>query len=325
MLRSLKRLRHLAAPLALCAALFGTATPAAAQQPMSIVVPYAAGGINDNFARMLAEGIGNAVGRTVIVENKPGANGIIGASYVARAKPDGNTILLGGTGPLSLNVMLRPNLPFSLDSFDSVALLFEGPLTITVPTSLGVNSIEELTAYAKKTGQPLRLGTFGPGSVTDLYGRDLAKALGVEVMGVPYKSIPATLVDLMGGLGDISTATPIALLEHHRAGRLKILALTTDQRDPAMPDIPSVTELGYPQLKATYWTALHVPKGTPPEVIEQLSKAALDTVQTDAFRELLQNNGQTLKVGGPAVLDAQIQSDFDYWGQIVRENNIVLE
>ncbi|WP_253206661.1 tripartite tricarboxylate transporter substrate binding protein [Verticiella alkaliphila] len=318
-------LGRLTGTLALVSALCGMAGTAAAETPLTLVVPYGAGGTTDNFARMLAQGMSSELGRPVIVENKPGANGIIGATYVSRANPDGNTVLLGGTGPISLNVMLRPKLPYSLESFESVAMLFEGMLTITVPTKLGVNSIPELVAYGKKSSTGLRIGTLGPGSVTDLYNLVLAKALDVEVMSIPYKNNPSALIDLMGGLGDVTTATPIAVIEHQKAGDLKILALTTEKRDPAFPDIPSVTELGFPQLKATYWTALHAPKGTPPAVIEKLSAAAVKTVQSDSFRALLANNGQMEKAGGPAALDAQLKQDAEHWGAVIRENNIVLE
>ncbi|GAA5231973.1 tripartite tricarboxylate transporter substrate binding protein [Verticiella sediminum] len=320
----LKPLARIGSTLAALAAL---ALPlgAHAEKPMSIIVPYGAGGLNDNFARVLAEGMSKELGRTIIVENKPGANGIIGASYVARAPADGSTILLGGTGPLSLNVLLRPNLPFGFDSFDSVAMLFEGPLTITVPTKLGVQSIPELVEYSRKNNQPLRFGTLGPGSVTDLYGLLMAKELDVKMLAVPYKTVPAALIDMLGGLGEVNMATPIALLEHQKAGSVKILALTTEQRDPALPDIPSVAELGYPQLRASYWTALHAPKGTPPEVVKKISDAAIKVVQTESFRELLRNNGQLEKTGGPDALDAQLETDRKYWGQLIKDNNIVLD
>lgn len=319
-----ERLGFISTTVAMVAAL---AVPAAAQAqpPISIVVPYAAGGINDNFARMLARGMGEELNRTIIVENKPGANGVIGANYVARAKPDGNTLLIGGTGPISLNVLLRPNLPFGFDSFDSVAMLFEGPLTLTVPTKLGVNSIPELVDYSKKNDQPLRYGTLGPGSVSDLYGLLVAKALDVEVLNVPYKNIPSSLIDLLGGLGDLTSATPIALVEHQRSGDLKMLAMSTEERDPAFPDVPSVTELGYPQLKSTYWTSLHAPKGTPQALLDQYSAAAIKVVQTPEFRDLLRRNGQMEKAGGPDVLNAQIEADVKHWGSLIKENNIVLD
>ncbi|MCJ9712333.1 tripartite tricarboxylate transporter substrate binding protein, partial [Bordetella hinzii] len=252
----------------------------AAPKPVSLIVPYAAGGPNDNFARLLAEGMSAEIGRPFIVENKPGANGIIGSSYVARAATDGSTLLMGGSGPLSLNILLRPSLQYGFDSFASVAMLFDGPLTITVPPQMGVNSLAELVAYAKREGRPLTYGSLGPGSVTDLYGLILSKTLGIPLTAVPYKSTPTSLMDLISGRNDLSFMTPIALADHQKAGAVKILTLTTDRRDPALPEVPCVTELGYPQLKASYWTALHAPKGTPGELVQAYAAAAIKTVQT---------------------------------------------
>ncbi|ANY17724.1 tripartite tricarboxylate transporter substrate binding protein [Bordetella pseudohinzii] len=297
----------------------------AAPKPVSLIVPYAAGGPNDNFARLLAEGMSAEIGRPFIVENKAGANGIIGSSYVARAPADGSTLLMGGSGPLSLNVLLRPALQYGFDSFASVAMLFDGPLTITVPPQMGVNSIAELVAYAKRAGRPLTYGSLGPGSVTDLYGLILSKTLDIPLTAVPYKSTPTSLMDLISGRNDLSFMTPIALADHQKAGAVKILTLTTDRRDPALPDVPSVTELGYPQLKASYWTALHAPKDTPDELVQAYSAAAIKTVQTPRFRQMLATNGQTEKTGGPQALDAQLEADRQYWGKVIKDNQIVLD
>lgn len=297
----------------------------ASAKPVTLIVPYAAGGPNDSFARLLAEGMSAKLGKSFIVENKPGANGIIGASQVARAPNDGNTLLMGGSGPVSLNIMLRPNLQYKFDSFDSVAMMFDGPLTITVPSTINVKTIAELVAYAKKENRALTYGSLGPGSVTDLYGLIMSKALGIPLTAVPYKSTPTSLIDLITGRNDLSYMTPIALADHQKAGAVKILALTTDQRDPFLPDVPSVTELGYPQLKASYWTALHAPKGTPKALIDDYAAAAIQTVQSDSFRKLLTSNGQMEKAGGPQALEAQLEWDRQYWGKVIRENNIVLE
>lgn len=292
---------------------------------ITLVVPYASGGTNDNFARMLAKGMSQELGQHVIVDNKPGANGIIGASYVARAKPDGKTISMGGSGPLSLNVLLRgDSLQYKFESFDSVAMLFDGPLTISAASSLGVNSLNELIDYAKKKNEPLLYGTLGPGSVTDLYGLLFSKTFNIPVTAVAYKNNTGALLDLIAGRGDLSYATPIALTEYQKAGSVKILALTSDTRDPSFPDIPSVTELGYPQLKSSYWTGLHVPKGTPTELVEKLANAAIKTVQSKEFKELLSLNGQVERAGGPSSLDEQLQADREYWGKIIQENNIVI-
>ncbi|GAA4416099.1 hypothetical protein GCM10011450_11450 [Advenella faeciporci] len=301
------------------------AQPAYAQdnnRPITIVVPYSAGGTNDNFARLLAEGMGKELNRHIIVENKPGANGIIGASYVARARPDGTTLFLGGTGPVSLNIMLRPALAYNFDHFDSVAMLFDGPLTITVPTAMGINSIDELITYAKQKNQPLLYGTLGPGSVTDLFGLLVSKTFDVPLTAVAYKNNHSALLDLMAGRGDMNYATPIPMIQNSK--ELKILTLTTDQRDPTLPDIPSITELGYPELKTSYWTGLLAPKGTPKKDIEDIAAAAIKTVKTEAFQRILTENGQIEKAGGPEMLNTQLQNDRDHWGKIISENKIVI-
>ncbi|OZI71789.1 Bug family tripartite tricarboxylate transporter substrate binding protein [Bordetella genomosp. 12] len=297
----------------------------AAPKPVTLIVPYAAGGPNDNFARLLAEGMGEQTGRAFIVENRPGANGIIGASQVARAAPDGSTLLMGGSGPISLNILLRPALQYGFDSFASVAMLFDGPLTITVPPQMGVSSLPELVAYARRQGRPLTYGSLGPGSVTDLYGLILSRTLGIPLTAVPYKSTPTSLIDLITGRNDLSFMTPIALADHQKAGAVKILGLTTDHRDPALPQVPCVTELGYPQLKASYWTALHAPKGTPAALVQAYAEAAVKTVQTPAFRQMLLTNGQTEKAAGPQALQAQLEADRLYWGKVIRDNHIVLD
>lgn len=301
------------------------AQPAYAQdnnRPITIVVPYSAGGTNDNFARLLAEGMSKELNRHIIVENRPGANGIIGASHVARTRPDGTTLLLGGTGPVSLNILLRPALTYSFDHFDSVAMLFDGPLTITVPTSLGVDSVDELITYAKKKNQPLLYGTMGPGSVTNLYGLLLGQTFGVPMTAVAYKNNHSALLDLMAGRGDMNFATPIPMIKDSK--ELKILALTTNKRDPNLPDIPSIAELGYPQLETSYWTGLLAAKGTPKKEIDEIAAAAIKTIKTEAFQRVLTENGQIEKAGGPEILDIQLQNDRDHWGKIINENKIVI-
>lgn len=297
----------------------------AADKPLTIVVPYAAGGTaSDAFARMMSAGMGPLLSRNVLVENKPGGNGIVAATYVANAPADGSVVLMGGTGPVSLNVMMRPKLAFSLESFQSVAMLFDGMLTLTASTRLKVDTVPQLVAHAKQHGA-LRYGTFGPGSVSELYGLMLTKRLGLPLVPVPYRSNSAAITDLVGGNGDFSVATPISLLEYQKRGDLKILALTTETRYPAFPDIPTITELGYPDLVASYWTALHAPKGTPMPVVRQIADAAITVVEGDKFRELLLTNGQSLKAGGPEALDAQLAHDRRHWGRVIKDNNIVLD
>ena len=321
--------RRALAGLAGGVATLGTAslsTVARAQdgKPLTMVLPYAPGGTaSDAFARMMAASMQQDLNRNVVVENKPGGNGIIAATYVAKAPPDGSTILMGGTGPVSLNIMMRPTLAYNLDSFQSVAMLFDGMLTLTVATRLGVNTVPEAVEYAKKNGG-LRYGTFGPGSVSELYGMMLTKRLGMPLIPVPYKSNSAAILDMVGGNGDFSVATPISLVDFQKRGDVKMLALTTAERYPSFPDIPCIAELGYPDLQSSYWTALHAPKGTPMPLVKAISDAAIKAVQSPKFKEMLVTNGQTLKAGGPEALDAQLEWDRRFWGRIIKENNIVL-
>lgn len=320
-----RQLLTAAAAVAVSAVGLPAAVAQSSDKPISIVVPYAPGGTNDAYMRMIAEGMTKELGRTVIVENKPGANGIIGSTYVAQSKPDGTTLLMGGTGPVSLNIMLRPSLSYGFDSFESVAFLYDGPLTITVPTKLGVNTFQEFVDYAKKSDSPMRYGSLGPGSVTHLYGLLLGKNLGFKTVPVAYKNNPSSLVDLIAGQTELSFATPSALIEHQKAGDLKMLAITTKERDPSLPDLPTVTELGYPQLVSSFWAGLLVAKGTPPDVVKKLSDAAVKAASAPEFRDLLRKSGLMAKPGGRQAMDAQLETDRQNWGTIIKENNIVLK
>ena len=305
-----------AAALMLCGPL---STAAFASDVITLIVPYAGGGINDAFGRKVADGLSRDLGRTVLVENKPGANGIIGATYVANAPKDGSVLLLGGTGPISLNAMLRQDLPYKVESFQSVALMFEGTLTISVPTSLGVNSLDELVAHAKSTGKPLRYSTQGPGSVMDLYGRIIGRHFGIEMVPVAYKNNPASIVDFLAGQLDVSFVSPMSLSEHAKSGAVKILALTVPERDPAFADVPTVAELGHPQIETSYWTGLHAPAGTPDEIVQSYAKSIINTVNAPDFLELLSKSGQYPKAGGPETLDAQLATDRTVWAPVIAE------
>ncbi|BCH21093.1 tripartite tricarboxylate transporter substrate binding protein [Mesorhizobium sp. L-8-3] len=316
----------LMAAAALCTlpTMSGTAQ-AQSDQPITIVVPYGGGGSVDGIVRMVAEYMSQDLGRPVLVENKPGGNGIVGAQYVARAKPDGLTLLAGGTGPISLNVLLRKDLPYALADFESVGMLFDGPLSLTINAQVPAKTVAEFIAWAKEQKRPMRYGTLGPGSVTHLFGLILGKEFDIPVVDVAYRNNPASIVDLLGMQAELSFATPIAVLEHIRAGQLRMLALTTDERLPQFKDTPTLKELGYPKLTASFWTALHAPKGTPPEMIEMVNASANKALADKTIRERLEAQGLRPREGGPAVLDKQLQDDAALWGEIVASENLALK
>jgi tripartite-type tricarboxylate transporter receptor subunit TctC len=294
-------------------------------QPVFIIVPYASGGSIDNMMRTIAKGMSEALEQPVLVDNKPGANGIVGSQYVARAPKDGSVLLAGGTGPISLNVLLRKSLPYKLEDFASVAMLCNGPLSLTVNSKMPVTDMKSFVAYAKNRDKPLFYATLGPGSVSHLFGIMMGKSMGFAGTDVPYRNNPLSIMDLLSGACDLNFATPAAVMEHASAGTLRILALSSNTRLPNLPDVPTFTESGYPELTASFWTALHAPAGTPPDVIARLNAAANAAMQKPEIANQLRTDGLLADTGAPDLLDAQLKQDAALWGPVIKSQNIVLD
>lgn len=293
--------------------------------PIHLVVPYGGGGLIDGLVREIGNMMSEELGQPVVVENKPGSNGIIGATYAANAKPDGLTYFIGATGPLSLNVLLRDNLTYDLDSFEPVGTMMSGPLTVTVPASIEANTLDELKAYAEELGQPLRYATLGPGSVTHLFGKVLQDSLGVEMVDVAYADNPSAIVDLIGGLNDLNFSTPISLVKYQEEGDVKMIAISSPERHEKFPDLPTTTELGHPELVSSFWFGMLAPAGTPEEEISRVSAALENAMQDEALQEKMNNVGMTPEVGGVEAMQEQLDWDRDFWGGVIEDNNISLQ
>jgi tripartite-type tricarboxylate transporter receptor subunit TctC len=294
-------------------------------QTIFIIVPYASGGSIDSMMRTIAKAMSETLEQPVLVDNKPGANGIVGSQYVARAPKDGTVLLAGGTGPISLNVLLRKSLPYKLEDFASVAMLSHGPLSLTVNSKMPVTDVKGFVDYAKSRDKPMFYATLGPGSVTHLFGIMMSKSMGFAVTDVPYRNNPLSIMDLLSGACDLNFATPVAVMEHATAGTLRILALSSDKRSPNLPDVPTLAESGYPELTASFWTALHAPAGTPPDVIARLNAAANAAMAKPEIANQLQTDGLLADTGAPDLLDAQLKKDAALWGPVIKSQNIVLD
>ncbi|KAA2315201.1 tripartite tricarboxylate transporter substrate binding protein [Pseudooceanicola sediminis] len=292
--------------------------------PVTLVVPYGGGGLIDGLVREVGEKMAAELDQPVVVENKPGSNGIIGANYAASARPDGLTYFVGATGPLSLNVMLRQGLPFSMDSFEPVGTMMSGPLTVTVPAEMGVNTIDELKAYAEDSGKPLRYATLGPGSVTHLFGMVLQGALNVPMIDVAYRDNPSMIPDLLNGQNDLNFSTPISLIKYQDEGSVKILAISSPERNPLFADIPTTTELGYPELVSSFWFGLLAPAGTPQDEIARVSAALQTAMSDEALQERMIKVGLTPQVGGVEAMQEQLDWDKEFWGGVIEANEISL-
>jgi tripartite-type tricarboxylate transporter receptor subunit TctC len=220
---------------------------------------------------------------------------------------------------------MRPNLPYALADFAPVALLFDGPLSLTINANLPPRDIASFVAYAKASRDPLRYATNGPGSVSHLFGILMADAMGIRLTDVAYRGNAPSTTDLLAGIIEISVEAPTTTIEHVRAGRLRLLGLSFPERAPLLPEIPTFKEAGYPELVAGFWTALLCPAGTPPESIARLNDAANKAMESEAIRQRLAGEALRAISGPPALLQQQIAADMAQWGRIIRERNITLE
>ncbi len=294
-------------------------------QVIRIVYPYAGGSAVNNIIRMIADHMSKTLGQPVVVEDRPGGNGIVATQAVASSAPDGTMVLVGATGTLSLNSLLRPTLPYKLDDFESVGMMFDGPLTVTINSKMPVSDIKSLVEWAKAENKPLRYGMLGPGSVTHLFGILFGKATGVETIAVAYRNNNAQILDLLGEQNELNFSTPASLIEHEKAGTLKMLAVTTEQRMAIIPDTPTVAEAGFPSLICSFWNSLMVPKGTPGDITARLNEALNKATEDATIRERMAAECLVAMPGEPAQVNAIIDRDLATWGDIIRSEGITLD
>lgn len=316
-----RRLLLAAAPgLTLPATLRAQAAP-----PIRFVVPFAAGGQTDVVTRMVAQHMAQTLGQAIVVDNRPGGNAIIASEAVARAPKDGLTVLVGGTAGLPLNAVLRPSLPYKLEDFAPVALLFDGPLSLTVNAALPPRDIAGFVAHAKASPNPLRYATNGTGSVSHLFGLLMAEAMGINLVDVVYRGSGPATTDLLAGVIEISVEAPSTTLGHIRAGKLRLLGLSFAERAPLFPEVPTFKEAGYPELVAGFWTGLLCPAGTPPEQVARLNAAASQAMESAPIRERLAGEALRAISGPPDLLRQQMAQDVAQWRGIIKEKGIALD
>jgi tripartite-type tricarboxylate transporter receptor subunit TctC len=314
-------MKRLAIAVCTIAALF--VAPAAAET-MKIVVPFAAGGPVDQLARVLAHELGPQLGADVIVEDKGGAGGAIGSESVARATPDGRTILLASLGSQVISPALRP--PGGYDpvkSFDPVMLVGSVPTLLVIGPKSGASDLKELIAKAKQ-GQIMAYGSAGPGTTMNIAGELLNSAAGLKVAHVPYRGAAPALSDLMGGQIDMLNADFPVLLPLVKAGKVKALALYGAERSPLLPDVPTTAELGLPDVVMENWYGVFLPAGTPAPVRDKLEKALFAVVALPVVKERFATQGMHGTLGS-ADFKARLAKEFPYWQATVKKLGIQAE
>ena len=295
-----------------------------ASQVTRIVVPFAPGGGTDIISRTLAQEMSKQLAGTVIVENKPGAGTIIGTDYVAKALPDGHTLVMA-TFAHAVNPSLRGKLPYDTEKdLVPVALVARSFNIVVVNPKSGINSLADLIAAAKAKPDGLNYGTFGPGTSAHLAGELFKSLAHVKLTAVHYKGSAPAMTDLLGGTIQVMFTTVASATSLIKAGKLKALAVTSAKRTPAFPDRPTVAEAGVPGYVAESWYGLFAPAKTPPAAIALLNKAVDKSLHAPAFDKLVANEGLTMVGGTPEVLGQYVHGEESRWSKVIKSANIKL-
>jgi tripartite-type tricarboxylate transporter receptor subunit TctC len=320
--------RILFAALALCLATVGASAQAYPTRPVTMIIPFAAGGPTDVLGRVVAQRMGEILGQQVVVENVGGAGGMTGSQRVAQAQPDGYTFVLGTVGTHAQNQSLykKPAYHAATD-FTPVALIAEVPIMLIVRKDLPVNSFKEFVDYAKANQGKMQYGSAGGGSATHLGCVVLNTAMGTKITHVPYRGTGPAMQDLQGGRIDflceiITTAKPQV-----DSGAVKAIAMLTKERSSVLPDVPTATEQGLP-VEAYTWNSIFLPKGAPADIVKKLNDAVVQAMETPAVKERLQGLGAQLASPdrrSPEYLQKFVQSEIEKWAVPIKESGATVE
>jgi tripartite-type tricarboxylate transporter receptor subunit TctC len=305
------------------------ATTAAAQswpaRPVTIVVPFTAGGSTDIVARLMAERMRSVFNGSFVVENKVGASGNLGVIAAARAAPDGYTLLFSTSGPVATNVLTFKNPPLDpLKELTPIALIAEVPLLVAVNAKLPIHNIRELLAYEKANPGKLNFGHAGTGGMGHMASELLASLEGRKFNSIPYQGSAPVTKDLVAGMVDVAFDLAPTYIPQVQAGTIRAIAVTTSQRLPDLPDVPTITEQGIKDYEASSFVALLGPAGLPQELVQRLNAAVNDWLQTQEAKNALAQ--QTLRpLGGtPEMLQARMRREIEKWGPVVKRAGISL-
>jgi tripartite-type tricarboxylate transporter receptor subunit TctC len=307
------------------AAAFATHAQTYPSKPVKIIVPFAAGGPADIYARVIAQKLGEAMGQPFIVEDKPGAGSLIGTEAVAKSAPDGYTLLLM-SNTHTVNETLVPNKPYVLmRDFVGVAPINYSDLVLVAHPSLQVSTLGELLKLAKARPGKLNYASSGTGTPYHMAGELFKSMAGVHLVHIPYRGSTGARTDLLGGQVDLMFDAVTTMADHAKAGKVKALATTGAQRSSVLPDVPTMSEAGVPGYEATIWLGLLAPKGTPPALVQRLNEAVSKVTSQPEIRQLWGRQGATPMVMSAAAFDQYIQDDIAKWARVIHAAHITAE
>lgn len=290
------------------------------EKPVRIINPYAPGGIADLAARIIQPGLQQGLGQPIVIESKPGASGSLGTEYVARAAPDGYTLLLALAAPQTLNQFIYKVNYDGLKDFAPIALVNTNPLVLMANPSLPVRTVKELIAYAK--ANPGKLNFAGAGGFTQFAGEIFKHMAGVDMVHVPYRGGAPAVAAAAAGDVQLTFANYSDALTWMRSGRLRAIALTSAKRFPQSPDLPTIAESGLPGYEVTGWSGLLAPAGTPPEIVDRIAKVLQKDFRDPAMQKRWESIGAEPGNADPEAFRAMIQAEMQKWAEFVKRTGI---
>ena len=294
--------------------------------PIVLVVPNPPGGLVDTSARLLSEPLTRVIGQPVVVDNKPGASGNTAYQFVAKAKPDGYTLLISYSGYHVGNPSLMDKLPWDpIKDYAPIALLTVSTNVIAVHPSIPVNNLKEFIAYAKANPGKLNYASQGNGSVSHIGTEMFKQITGVDMVHVPYKGSGPAIQDVLAGQVQVFISTPPSLMQHIQSGKLKGLAVTGKNRHPGMPNVPTTAEAGLPSFQLESWVGLFAPAGTPAPVVAKLTESVKKSLALPETKERADAAGVELRYLNPAATEALVKKELPYWNKVIKSANIVLD
>lgn len=287
-------------------------------QPIRLVIPFSAGGPSDVLARTYADGLGRELGQTIVVENKPGAGGNIGSAFVAKAPPDGYSLVLGMVGTHAINYGLYPDMPYSPADFAPVSIVGSAPIVVVAHPSSGLKTIKDLIDHKKANGAPVSYASPGAGTPQHLTGEMIKQQAKVDLEHVPYRGGAPALNDVLGGHVPLAIISLPAALPHIRKGSLNALGVASAQRSPIANDIVTIAESGLPGFEVDNWYGVFAPAGTPAPVVEKINLTLGKLAQEPALRQRLSDAGFVTLHDTPSQFATYVNTEVAKWKDIVK-------
>ena len=296
-------------------------------KPIRLVVPFPAGGATDLLARAIAQGVGNGFGQPIVVDNRPGAGGTLGSAEVAKAQPDGHTLLMCTSSTHSIAPHLNANLPYNAEAdFTPVAQVANATNIVLVPKDLPVASIKELIAYAKARPGQMNYASSGNGTIVNLTAEAFKAQAGVFIVHIPYRGTALAIPDLVSGKVHLLFDSIVSGLPHVKDGKLKALAITSAKRSPLVPDLPTVAESGLPGFESDTWFGIYGPKGLSADITNRVAAELQRALQKpDVADRLAKLGAEPVADVGPARFAAMVKADSARWATLIRERKITAE